>query len=1377
MRHGLQRRIVARWQTLLRFGMTAVMAIMMLGFTASAFAALVLPPDAQYSRPRLDQGSQGYGFGVPFTWANVIPNALASYYTYVPFKNADAVALGFPSTCGNPSLAAAQNAQDPDWVSTDDCYVITVKRFTQPMSLSFLGAPWNALGGDGLKDATGTAYFGPTGYTDVYGYGSGGVNWTPPQFVNDGTVNAPNIQPVAAPVAVTGNAPKPFTDGTYGTAGIWHYPAPTIKGTKGRPVRVQWLNELPNTIIPGFDPTVDCSNNAPNCFPYNRIVTHAHGAHVGPESDGLAHASFNPDFSITGTKFNQSILPSTEGPPGTYVYPMNQEAATIWYHDHAVGTTHLNVNQGLAGFFPITDSNEQCLQGIGTGCSKLLPTGDYEVGLALQDRTFYTDGQFAMPDAPVIDANFPTCNPATPVSRLATCAPLFMYIRHAANAASLTPAGIHLVPYNAATIDLTIPENAQAPVLATSATLEFFGNMPVVNGVVYGKYDVEPRVYRMRFLGGTDSRTWILQLQRRDTLAVIPLWMIGSEQGLLNNPVNMPDVYVMPGERIDVLVDFTNIPVDTKIVLNNLGPDTPYQGGTIVARSTDIPEIMEFNTVAFNNAVADVPPPTAATNLHPLSGTVVPLTATPGVPVRVIALEEIVDEYGRVMPTIDRRGYDLPGIPATEIVKVNDTEIWDVINTTADAHTIHLHQVKFQVVHRQPYLTFTPAVNDPVNNVFSQAAYTAAPGTAVPPTPRDAGWKDTDEMIPGEVTRIIATFDLVGEYVWHCHILSHEEHDMMRPMVVAAAAAAPPVSLTVPLNAPNAGRTATVTVGASPTPGMNHIVEYKLLTDPNWTTNISTGLTPTITFPGGGVYELRAKAVDPALTPTLANSAYVSGSNTITVVPPIGGGTLSASAPSPHVATGLSFAITGLTGSGSYDYKWYYRLNGGPHTLLQNYGVGTATLQATALPGPGVYSIYAYVRNTGSLAVYELYKAIPYTIVAVAPATGGTLNASAASPQTAAGLSFAITGLTGSGAYDYQWSYRLNDGPLTLLQDYGVGTATLQATTLPGPGVYSIYVYVRNTGSLAAYELYKAIPYTIVAVAPATGGTLNASAASPQTAAGLSFAITGLTGSGAYDYKWYYRLNGGPHTLLQNYGVGTATLQATALPGPGVYSIYAYVRNTGSPAVYELYKAIPYTIVAVAPATGGTLNASAASPQTAAGLSFAITGLTGSGAYDYQWSYRLNDGPLTLLQDYGVGTATLQATTLPGPGVYSIYVYVRNTGSLAAYELYKAIPYTIVAVAPATGGTLNASAASPQTAAGLSFAITGLTGSGAYDYKWYYRLNGGPHTLLQNYGVGTATLQATTLPGPGVYSIYVYVRNTGSPAVYELYKAILYTIL
>ncbi len=299
---------------------------------------------------------------------------------------------------------------------------------------------------------------------------------------------------VVANTPVTGNAPAPFANGTFATTGIWHFPAPTIKGTKGRPVRVQFLNDLPNYKQTGFDPTL-CGDKPTDCFPYNRIVIHVHGSHVGPESDGQVHAWFTPGFAQTGPLFEST---RQYGPEGTYYFPMDQEAGTIWYHDHATGDTHLNTNMGLAGFFPVTDANEQGLQ-----ASNILPTGARELGFALQDRIFYEDGQLAMPDAPIIDLNFvATCTYTTDpasgdilvTSGAGTCSPIFMK----------DPNDGHLTTY-------AISPGSPAPTayLATSSTLEFFGNIPVVNGVTYGKYNVDRGVYRMRFLGGTDSRTWI----------------------------------------------------------------------------------------------------------------------------------------------------------------------------------------------------------------------------------------------------------------------------------------------------------------------------------------------------------------------------------------------------------------------------------------------------------------------------------------------------------------------------------------------------------------------------------------------------------------------------------------------------------------------------------------------------------------------------------------------------------------------------------------------------------------------------------------------------------------------------------------------------
>jgi spore coat protein A len=751
--------------------------------SGAVFAALVPPPITTPSIiiPGISQpvvnGAVQPSNGL---WDNVIPNALADYFTYVPYSNADAVALGFPVSCGNPAHLTPN--PDPalpptvlagDVLSTDDCYTITVKQFQQALSLNGIG-PFT---GPGLIGANGPLS------TRAWGYGSGGSNWTPPYL--DSTKG------VLPGTTVTGNAPAPFANGTLGSAGIWHFPAPTIKGAFGRPIRIQWLNELPNVAPTGLDPSVDCGPNAPNCFPYNRITTHVHGAHTTPESDGLASAWFTPNFAIVGEDF---VSTRQHGPEGTYYYPMDQEASTIWYHDHAMGTTHNNTNMGMAGFFPITDANEQNLI-----ANNILPTGAYELGFALQDRHFdYATGNMVMPDYPLYDLTAAGCTlDVNGLPNPKNC-PLVPYM--------MSPDGTHLIPYNDPT--------GLTPVLGgTSATLEYFGNIPVVNGVVYGSYSVEPRVYRMRFIGGTDSRTWVMKLTYTDAAGIVqsvPFWQIGTEQGLLNNPLQRNVIDLMPGERVDVLVDFKGIPAGTRVMMQNLGGDAPWPGyfdylAGLVVPSVDIPNIMAFN-VGTLTAPDTITPPSASTNLRPLLNPVPPNGAlppvTPAPTPRVVSLMEITDVYGRTMPTIDSRGFKPAGVPVTEIIKLNDTEQWDIVNTTVDAHPMHLHQVAFKVINRQLIdpKGFVPPTDNILTQVFTPPTYTVAKGSLpIVTDPWDDGWKDTVATPPGYVTRVWAKFDIPGEYVWHCHILSHEEHDMMRNFIVtnAAFSAPTPASITV----------------------------------------------------------------------------------------------------------------------------------------------------------------------------------------------------------------------------------------------------------------------------------------------------------------------------------------------------------------------------------------------------------------------------------------------------------------------------------------------------------------------------------------------------------------------------------------------------
>lgn len=229
------------------------------------------------------------------------------------------------------------------------------------------------------------------------------------------------------------------------------------------------------------------------------------------------------------------------------------------------------------------------------------------------------------------------------------------------------------------------------------------------------------------------------------------------------------------GERRDVVIDFTNYNNQTITLLNDA--NTPYPDGAAVDLLTT-GQIMQFRvTKPLNITYAEV---TLANNLRP---NIVSLKTK--LPVRKLILFESTDEYGRIKAMLGtfqdgiRRYMD----PVTENIMQNTTEIWEIYNETVDAHPIHLHQVQMQLINRQG---FSAAIDmntgKPVNVQLE--------GVPMAPEPDEAGWKDTYVMLPRQVTRVIANFDLAGLYVWHCHILSHENHEMMRPFFVSAAGTA-----------------------------------------------------------------------------------------------------------------------------------------------------------------------------------------------------------------------------------------------------------------------------------------------------------------------------------------------------------------------------------------------------------------------------------------------------------------------------------------------------------------------------------------------------------------------------------------------------------
>jgi len=486
------------------------------------------------------------------------------------------------------------------------------------------------------------------------------------------------------------------------------YPGPTIVAKKNVPLQFYWSNDLydPSTLKPlhhllPIDTTIEWAlSGVKNWRKYGvPIVTHVHGGHSEATSDGGPLQWYTPFFTRKGEDF-------VKGQNEPFVYDNDQDAATIWYHDHAMGITRLNVYAGLAGFYVLTDDHELQLK-----AAHKLPADEYDIGLAIQDRMFTTDGQLYYP--------------------------------------------------------ADLEEQGQ---ISPSIIPEFFGNFILVNGKAWPVLNVEPRQYRFRILNGSDSRFYNLFLSGNKTF-----WQIGSDQGLLTAPVLMNQMLIGPGQRKEVIIDFSDPALwgQTIIVQNNA--KSPYRKGETVDPNTT-GKIMAFRIdkpLNTNIAVSVLP----AKYHSPIA----PLVQNG--PTRKLILGEFNDDLGRIEPmlgTVDGGAMDFDE-PVTENIKLNDTEIWEIYNTTVDAHPIHLHLVKFQAISRQKFT----ATTDPLTGKLTNIQLLGKPELS---NVDEEGWLDTKVMFPGEVTRIIAKFDRTGKYVWHCHILSHEDHDMMRPFIVIAPA-------------------------------------------------------------------------------------------------------------------------------------------------------------------------------------------------------------------------------------------------------------------------------------------------------------------------------------------------------------------------------------------------------------------------------------------------------------------------------------------------------------------------------------------------------------------------------------------------------------
>jgi len=436
---------------------------------------------------------------------------------------------------------------------------------------------------------------------------------------------------------------------------VWGYggasPGPTFETRSGQGMLVEWANELPAAHFLPIDHSI---HGAEADKPDVRTVVHLHGGKTPSASDGYPDDWYAP------------------GKSATCHYPNQQDAAMLWYHDHALGINRLNVFAGLLGAFIVRDDVEDALE---------LPREKYEIPLVLYDRAFDLDGQL----------NYPVSGD---------------------------------------------PKKPWTP--------EVFCDGVLANGKLFPYLEVEPRKYRFRVLNGSNARFFHLTLTNN-----LAFQQIGTDQGLLPAPVPSRRVSLAPAERADVIVDFSG-----------------NRGEKVILKNDNL-NVMQFRVAASGAGDSALLPKT----LRPVPK----ILESAAVKTRALSLVEVDDLIQRPMTMLLNNAHW--SMPVTESPLLDSTEIWELANTTDDAHPIHLHLVRFQILDRR---------------TFDVSTYWATGqmkffGPPIPPEPAEAGWKDTVRADPGMVTRIIARFEgFTGRYVWHCHILEHEDNEMMRPFEVVA---------------------------------------------------------------------------------------------------------------------------------------------------------------------------------------------------------------------------------------------------------------------------------------------------------------------------------------------------------------------------------------------------------------------------------------------------------------------------------------------------------------------------------------------------------------------------------------------------------------
>jgi len=728
-------------------------------------------------------------------------------------------------------------------------------------------------------------------------------------------VGAPLYTPVWG-VGSALNGPGPLGGAAY----VATWPSISIRAKRGTPVVVKWVNEFPNNHVlcphpeaadwpcsidrtfMGVKATIDPAvaetqlagvlPDQVNRYgspqqPDNSWVTHLHGGEIPPSTDGFAEKWFGNVTTaalynaLNTAGKNPFVNPPFENPSGlhlrrplgnsdTYTYPMVQEEATIWFHDHTLGKTHHNVIAGPAGFFPVKDPGKHAgVTGWVPGTA--LPAGSeytwldpvteirggllnaipqYDLFFAIQDRAFNDDGSInfsnglgqTMPPPPAI-----------------------------------LPGGY------------TPVTNGVNPLVHPTWVPEYFGEVALVNGVAWPKHDTQPGWYRIRLVDGSDSRCWTIGFQRAAAPPApganvsynVPFYVIANDQGYLKAPVKAPSnrVTMCPGERYELLVNFGQLPgvavggPATVFMVNNAKAPFPNGLSPQQGFAPDLNVVMAFNVNAVHGpgvkscGAANAPlaltwnpaDMLANTSTTPLPGSRVPagfyqnicmpldpsvvvdaaFPARPAFPppagsiVRQVYLNEKVDGV-----TAAPLGMQLNGVPfeykVTETPKNGTTEYWQFVNLTVDAHPMHPHLVAHKVLARQKFNVGQykaalcgsttcqpgPSPGNEMQVVPDVTPFLTGMPVLVTDASVEGGPKDAVQSPPAQVTTIVANWGgrwaganaapnaagtapgtsgfvagtpaaawvyesvTSGPYVWHCHINSHEDSEMMRTSLV-----------------------------------------------------------------------------------------------------------------------------------------------------------------------------------------------------------------------------------------------------------------------------------------------------------------------------------------------------------------------------------------------------------------------------------------------------------------------------------------------------------------------------------------------------------------------------------------------------------------